>query len=253
MERNDPVQKFKDAECLSDDLHISSDVDREYAITKAYHDIMVRTIPGHTPIVQEKCIGWFAGQLKEFIQIKFASEDKYNAEHKKLCNGFLSELNKQLAEVGAKQQSFGKAQKAVNMTLKYLYCFCDRKDFEALFMYAHMPIDTYIMNWCRSNSLLPRKNYVWSNLTEDEYYEIAGGISDFLKTAPSYDEMPLPCSPLCADFFIWPREKCKAAVNELKSVLKKAGKDSDLIHCITAKDKKEMHEYFQQIIQNCEE
>lgn len=253
MERNDPVQKFKDAECLSDDLHISSEEDRKYAITKAYHDLMVRTIPGHTPSVQENCISHFAGQLKQFVEIKFRSQEEYIAEHKKLCNGFLTELNKQLDEVGAKQQSFGKAQKAVNMTLKYLYCFCDRKDFEALFKYAHMPIDTYIMNWCRSNSLLPRKNYAWSNLTEDEYYEIAGRITVFLKTAQSYGQTALPSSPLEADFIIWPREKCKAAVDELKSVLKKLGKDSDLIHCITAEDKKEIREYFEKIIPDSEE
>ena len=60
----------------------------------------------------------------------------------------------------------------------------------------------------------------------------------------------MPSSPLEADFIIWAGEKRKAALKELKNILKKSGKNSDLIQSITPEDKKEMREYFEQIMQD---
>ena len=253
MDLNNIIQRFMEEEQVSSNRHISSEVDRKYAVTKAYHDLMLRTIRGHTSSVQNNCIRWLADHIEEFVNKEFVTEDDYRIEHEKLCNGFLDMFNSQLKEAGASQQSFGKAQKAVNMTIKYLYCFCDRNDFECLFKYAHMPLDNSTLNWCKSNSLLPTKNCVWSNLDKKEYYKIAKNISNFLTVGQTYDETALPGSPLEADFIIWAGEKRKAALKELKSVLKKSSKNPDLIHCITIIDKKEMREYFEIIMQDREE
>ena len=250
MELDVAIQRFMREEHISDTRLISSVDDIRYAATKAYHDLMLRTITGHTSIVQENCVSWLAVQIKKFIENQFASEDDYTNKHKTLCNDFLAELNRELEKSGAKQQSFGKAQKAVNMAMKYLYCFRDRDSYKNLFAFAHMPLDTNTLNWYNSSKDWKEK-HTWSNLSADEYYnKIVGEIPDIIEKTPEYEGIALPSSPLEADFIIWAGEKRKAALKELKNILKKSGKNSDLIQSITPEDKKEMREYFEQIMQD---
>ena len=248
----DAVRKFMVEEHISDNRHISSVDDIKFAVTKAYHDLMLRTIPGHNYTVQNECIPWLTCEIEKFIKKEIKTEKEYNAEHKKLCNGFLAMLNSQLKDAGASKQLFGKAQKAVNMSLKYLYCFCDHQDYMNLFTFAHMPLDTYTLNWYYSNSSKDwKEKHKWSNLSADEYYnKIVGEIPDIIEKTPEYEGIALPSSPLEADFIIWAGEKRKAALKELKNILKKSGKNSDLIQSITPEDKKEMREYFEQIMQD---
>ena len=167
----DAVRKFMVEEHISDNRHISSVDDIKFAVTKAYHDLMLRTIPGHNYTVQNECIPWLTCEIEKFIKKEIKTKKEYNAEHEKLCNGFLAMLNSQLKDAGASQQLFGKAQKVVNMSLKYLYCFCDHQDYMKLFTFAHMPLDTYTLNWYYSNSSKDwEEKHTWSNLSADEYY-----------------------------------------------------------------------------------
>ena len=117
-----------------------------------------------------------------------------------------------------------------------------------------MPLDSYTLNWYYHNSTEHGKEkQAWSKLSADEYYDtIVKEISDILEKQPNYEGTTLPSSPLEADCIIWAGEKHKAAVKELKSVLRKSSKNLDFIKCITDKDKKEMRDCFDIIMQSKE-
>ena len=251
MELNDAIQKFIAEERILDDRDLGLEEKLRYAVNKAYGDMMLRTIPGHKPEIKKICSAWLTEHLGKFVKQAFESKKEYQEKHVELCNAFLKHFNDELKKVGANPQLFGKAQKVVNMAVKYLYCICDRQEYEDLFKYAHMPLDTYTLNWYYAQSSKKGgAKPAWSNLSSEEYLKIAQEISSSLEKQKDYEGTALSSSPLEADFIIWAGEKRKAALKELKSVLLKSSKDSDLIHSITAKDKKEMREYFEQIMQD---
>ena len=98
--------------------------------------------------------------LKEVAQrisnyMKGASSAGFDIWHKELCDFFIDgtkETNglRKLLEDANKdpnQATFGKAQKLVNMTFKYMYCFDDANQHIDKFDMCHMPLDSYILDW----------------------------------------------------------------------------------------------------------
>ena len=47
--------------------------------------------------------------------------------------------------------AYGKAQKIVNMTLKYVYCLDWAKDYRGHFKYCHIPLDSFTLEWIQRN------------------------------------------------------------------------------------------------------
>ena len=134
------------------------------------------------------------------------SATKFDEKHKELCKDFLVELNKVVPP-----QEFGKAQKFVNMTFKYLYCFDNAKSYEDYFKYCHMPIDSYTLNWCFDRNLY-QKNQIknWSCIVENQYYDLSGKIIKAISKEFGADE-----TPLLIEFKIWPQEIAKVEEKEL--------------------------------------
>lgn len=69
------------------------------------------------------------------------SESDFNIQHNEMCNVWCKEFSDN--EIG----TYGKAQKIVNMSFKYLRCCGDAKDYMAHFRYCHMPLDSFTLEW----------------------------------------------------------------------------------------------------------
>lgn len=163
------------------------------AIRKAYIDIQPRTIKGHAEFdkPKEKTVDWLSGRLSEYFKKPKKAQDTYNSWHQKVCSDFVQFFNTTF-EADVK---FGKAQKLLNMTMKYFYCAWGKEKEEA-FIYCHMPLDSYIIEWYRREIDSSQKT-TWSNLDSNEYYMIVGKIND----------SNLKATPIQAEFEIWQQEK----------------------------------------------
>lgn len=99
--------------------------------------------------------------------------------------------------------TFGLAQKVVNMTFKYFYCFFDFISQDIDFTKCDCPIDSIVLDQMERDNLLkhPRNSYVWSKLTKPQYTEIQKALDG--QTAHAVEGLP-PCSPrLRYDFTVW--------------------------------------------------
>ena len=185
----------------------------QLAIDKAYRDMTPRTIKGHTKAIKTASRDflqqWFEAYFeKKHPQTKEAFDGKYYA----LCSEFLIRLNSALSKMGLQTQEFGKAQKIINMTFKYLYCLLPEK--RKWFTFCHMPLDSYTLNWYFEQSQSKSQNETWSSLTVERYREIEEHINSLVENGV-YSGL----SPLEAEFIIWSIEKKNAVVKELKTAL----------------------------------
>ena len=192
-----------------------------------------------------------AEELYNYLNNKtIETQVSFDQWHHTVCEKFITELNKNIT----KKKSYGKAQKALNMALKYAYC-CNNA-FNAFpyekFTYAHMALDgyTYIganktdypLSFCRDTVFSlkygkkPRgRKTSWSKLDVTDYLATVKDIKDCISIHPhTFNEylsachsvglfnhiVPLSASddriltPFEAEFFIW--EICK---NNKPSVL----------------------------------
>ena len=221
------IAKFKEAELGNKELSYKKKTDVLIAIKKAYQDMTPRTIKGHTPKIKEDCCKEFQEEFNRII----GEGDSFDTMHKKMCDSFLNLLNGKLKENGLAKQKFGKAQKFVNMTFKYLYCFKDNDELKNLFEKAHMPLDSFTLSWYEGET---GEHYVWSNLEENDYEHIKKTIETKLTSGKSYKGISLPPQPLKAEFIIWPEEKRKQQLIELNNLLKKLKEDKLFCNSIDA-------------------
>lgn len=223
--------------------HISmSVVDKDdilLAVKKAYIDMSPRTFKSNgnnddkdsiSSGDKNKLLGGLTEKIQAYMESGLSNQS-FDDWHKELCEWFLKgetneETNEEtkgleglLSDAGkiSDQATFGKAQKIVNMTFKYMYCFDDAESHADKFEPCHMPLDSYILDWffvCykkdweNQNSgkkLTKSGTYhlpVWSDLKyqqgEDDipqYKEIQAWIKNFL------DKQSI--SRLEAEFLIW--------------------------------------------------
>ncbi len=114
--------------------------------------------------------------LEEGIQNLCVAENCKNfySRHNKLCND--------IRKINSDVFSYGKAQKWVNMTMKYLYVFgCDGFDFNNVADYMHIPLDSYVLQALDGEDGVSMyvgskykkwKHIVWSKLDEGTYEKI---------------------------------------------------------------------------------
>ncbi|MGN0744035.1 MAG: hypothetical protein ACI4MZ_01995 [Christensenellales bacterium] len=195
----------------------------EYATDKAYLDMQLRTIKGHRQEIKDKSISVLREKLNEL----FCNKTDFDEWHKEACSEFLDAFNDEADKRGVVHQKYGKAQKIVNMSLKYLYCFfyCDNNsEFDdsknrfnidndvakSIFASCHMPLDSYTLNWYYKEVEKGTKNKLaWSSLEESDYNKIEKGIKTHLTDQ----------NVLQSEFLIWQQEKTIAVVNDIKRVL----------------------------------
>lgn len=199
-----------------------------WAVDKAYGDMMPRTIKGHTEDIKKESAAVLTERFREYFNAPPPSEKGFESVHKEVCDVFLTSFNKAAKKIGIQEQAFGKAQKIVNMSFKYLYCML-RGEKARWFSYCHMPLDTYTLNWFyrkeekkeKEEGIKPSKKETWSNLKPKQYYSMANKIRSYVKEDTQFSGL----SPLEAEFIIWPIEKSMVSLKELKSAISRSCSD----------------------------
>lgn len=143
--------------------------------------------------VKNELFEWLAGEFYTYFQ-NYSYKD-FKKWHKTICDKFLTNFKPILEQYGYNADEslkYGKAQKIVNMTFKYLFCFDDAKNYPPKFEVCHMPLDSYILKWY--NDISSNKcDTAWSDLEKEQYYELQDNIKAILG---SYN-------PFLAEFYIW--------------------------------------------------
>lgn len=129
-------------------------------------------------------------------------ENNFREQHNQICIN----LNNELKKLGYDDISYGKAQKIINMTFKYLYCLKNTEKYEKIFQNCHMPLDSFTLEWCRRylneqpDGL--KSNTSWSGMESDLYISLQENI---------FNEITYP---LYAEFIIWPEIQKHIAAEE---------------------------------------
>lgn len=201
---------------------------------RAYADMQPRTIGGLGKFREnsdnndklDSLFNELAEKLYSFvIQEPEKSEQDFDDWHKKQGEWFTSEFNRITNGKSVDAIAFGKAQKIINVSFKYIYCLKDANYYAAKFEHCHMILDRYtysgdygidafykneVVPWHNknhsSNKIYESKLTRWSNLEYSEYYEIQKNIRDFLNSTKEYvDNRGKPLTPFQAEFHIFSR------------------------------------------------
>ena len=141
---------------------------------------------------KNKIFAWLADEFYTYFQ---GGCNDFNDWHETICDEFLNRFKPILNEYGydaEKSLKYGKAQKIVNMTFKYLLCFDDAENYGEKFDVCHMPIDSYILNWYNDSSK-NKCTVAWSDLEKEKYYAIQDDIKTILGDY----------NPFLTEFYIW--------------------------------------------------
>lgn len=191
------------------------------AICRAYEDSQPRTIKGHN---SDGLFEWSTNpmsvlynSMSDFINSEEC--EKFEKWHENTCENFLDEYNEFLKGKNCSMQAYGKAQKIINMTLKYLYCMCDCKE---RFKDCHMVIDSYTLEWFfraqneyeefKSNKYYKSRIGCWSNMQNGNYKKIQERIRTIIEKSNNYKIGGEKMTPFQAEFIIWEEEKIRSAL-----------------------------------------
>ena len=203
----------------------------------AYRDFSPRTLKGVTKesTVVEGSLEWLSNEICDYIKKKTDNtETAFDDWHKDTCEEFKKKFN------NAAAINYGKAQKILNMTFKYLFCLYVSEDDEInRFKFCHMPLDTYTLYWfCdvvwesirKAEDFAPPesistvtkiKDISWSNLDYGAYVWIQEQIREYLKGENNIkyvDEQGQTLTPFMAEFYIWPEQQLVEACKPIKKL-----------------------------------
>lgn len=187
----------------------------ETAVNWAYNDAK-RTMHGITKDDREEAEDAIVKEFKAYFTNPAPCEKKFKESHIRLCNAWINSF-----EDGSSLGTYGKAQKIVNMTFKYLYCCTNIDNFENHFKYCHMPLDSFTLEWCKRNiqEIDPNKIGSWSKMKDEKsdtykeskniekysYHYYVARIRDYV----AINKIEL--TPLQLEFIIWPKMQLELA------------------------------------------
>lgn len=162
---------------------------------------------------------------KKLIKNKEDFKRSFNA----LKNKFLTALSNNDLSVLAK---FGFAQKFINMTFKYLYCFNDC--IKANLKFCHLPLDQYTIDWYKQygdKSIVERFeeiNFAWANIDEDLYWDLQNDVDVILNKGIDYQiscvdptrTVRLPSNKIQVEFIVWVQQQLNDIYNNSLSKVK---------------------------------
>ena len=130
---NFPSIRFKECsiDCLDDYERIVSG--------PAYKDFTPRTIAGLKKEKIQSALNWLAKELFDYIH---SVDTDFEVWHKNTCLAFCEKINLCHGRI-----PYGKAQKIVNMSFKYLFCLNDSQKYDTKFKGCHMALDQYTLEW----------------------------------------------------------------------------------------------------------
>lgn len=184
-----------------------ADEDLCVALALAHND-MARRANGHTNEVKVASVKWLYDHFTKNSPFGIKSQAKFDTWHDKTCGQYCLHMK---AQTFPKKFdiTYGRAQKVLNMTFKYLYCTTNYKsEVVKIVEYLHMTLDSYtlrwykdaiviptpglnagdISNWSKMNEPYPKHQYI--DLTRDEGIQkgIQNRIRDFLsQPSPMYE------------------------------------------------------------------
>ena len=158
------------------DDYYSSEKGGKRAVDSAFNDMAVRTLKkvtddvgGDGAVEKERALTYLRDSFYAYFHkggeidtvdgrknYDVLSREGFDEWHKAVCTEFLTLFNEDNRK-RYQPVAYGKAQKAVNMVFKYLYCYdgADKYIDEGYFDYCHMPIDNLTLNWYKKEVAYP--------------------------------------------------------------------------------------------------
>ncbi len=205
------------------------------AIELAYKDAEFRTVKGHNSANKEEVINKIACVFEKYIN---SDSDKDNIT---LIEEVEKILQNDLEGVG-KKQSFGKAQKIVNMGFKYFYCLDQsRNNHKYDNNKRDIPLDKNILDFYysyRKKLKIENDKIIssWSKITKEDYIEVQDNLKKYIKNLISkkhIKDLKFEMSPIKAEFIIWNYAMANSVISTYESAknnyykLKKSNNPSD--------------------------
>lgn len=204
---------------------------KEIVKKHAYRDMTPRTIKGLTSEKINVALECLAQKVFKYISSsKTYSKEQFDEWHKKTCEEFIEDCKKVLDSSVGEKITAGKAQKILNMTMKYVFCCLEGEQDKDKFMWCHVALDHFTLeNWF-SNDVLDWYNDQkgkmdkvakgrienWSNLEYGNlenlgsYCWIQECIRDYLSKFKGHKYEGL--TPFQAEFYVWQDEKTREAL-----------------------------------------
>lgn len=195
----------------------------------AYKDFTPRTIAGLKKENIQVALDWLAEEIYTYIH---SDPCCFSEWHNDICVSFCKKIKELHGKI-----PYGKAQKILNMSMKYLFCLNDSQKYASKFMECHMAIDQFTLEWF-IRAVLTEKNMrnisvgriretSWSKLEcgEDEneeysYLWLQKTIRDYLSSEKNTiyrNETGNKLTPFIAEFYIWPEMQMHLAMESLYS------------------------------------
>lgn len=197
----------------------------------AYRDMTPRTIKGLTSEKINDALENLAQKVFKYISSSETySKERFDEWHETTCEEFVEDCQNALDFDIGKKITAGKAQKILNMTMKYVFCCLEEEQDVDKFKWCHMTLDHFTLeNWF-SNDVLD-----WYNEPKDKMDKVAKGRIDnwsALEYGDS-DEIGSYCwiqvrireylsstikhkyeglTPFQAEFYVWQDEKTREAL-----------------------------------------
>jgi hypothetical protein len=171
----------------------------------------------------DKFVSYFNGPARD--------QPAFDIWHHDMCELFLDYFENDFVDL-----QYGKAQKIVNMTFKNIYCLQGADQNEKFFTHCHMPLDSFTLEWFYrvgqaskakiNGSKVARKYPSWSKLKYSGGYNnnnrtyLYMDIQEFIRghVAQKHSNN---CTPLQAEFLIWPQIQFELAAEGFYSQLVK--------------------------------
>jgi hypothetical protein len=196
----------------------------KYAFDNAYGDAK-RTLTGIRDFQKEKetAKGRIVEKMLDYFNGPAPSgQEAFDVLHEEMCMLWCIQFTESRKDLG----TYGKAQKIINMSFKYLFCCEDAKEHYAHFQYCHMPLDSFTLEWIKrfvkdekKNALRVGKIDSWSKMqnADTEYYIDTNDkefypYDRYVKWIRDYiHDRKWSISPLELEFIIWPIMQKKLA------------------------------------------
>lgn len=198
--------------------------DFTFRTTKKQKDIDVKGVEGLYKQICSDPNNSLINRFKDYGVDNYSEKDVFDEWHKTTCDALMNVLKKPYPSI-----RYGKAQKIVNMTFKYLYCISnDRND--NYYKYCHIPLDSIILDWIWANKSVFQDAYDnfnmyvpfqhqyfenWSNLdySNNKFDSKKYSYMFFQELIRAFCE-DKKITPLQLEFLVWPQFQWEKAAKE---------------------------------------
>lgn len=194
------IDRFYVNEKLCENFNKTDDIYKT-AVNLAYTDAQRTLIGiGNCEVVKKRVITDLAHCIGDYIN-GFYKSDCFDAFHERACDLWVESFSENYNSLA----DYGKAQKIVNMSFKYLFAYYYQKaDSNCLnkLCDCHFTLDSYTLKWLNSCGVERKPKCIksdvsWSKLNKDDYKEI----QDYSRRCVC-KIMP-GCNRIRAEFLVW--------------------------------------------------